>query len=372
MPLNSDTKLQLLMKFSEEISKANTTEAVLELVSEEVEKILNAQQCNVFLIDAANNQLWSKIGKNSIKQEIRVPLGKAVIGLVAKEGKSIIMDDPYNDKRFSREMDHVMGQKTYNLIVTPINDVKGNTIGVIKVINKRDKQPFTNADEALLLFFGRIASRTIENAQLYDSLRRSQLETIEKLAIAAEFRDRRDTSAHIKHIRAIAYLLALTMGLDRQRAEDIRNASSLHDIGKVGIPDSILLKPGKLTEEEYSEIKKHTEYGAKILSNAESSVLQLAHRIAADHHERYDGTGYPNKKAGEEIALEARIVTVADVFDALCMPRIYKESWPPAKAYDYIVNHSGTVFDPKVVDAFKIAFPIIKKIYDGIPGQRTA
>jgi response regulator RpfG family c-di-GMP phosphodiesterase len=157
-------------------------------------------------------------------------------------------------------------------------------------------------------------------------------------------------------------LIARAIGLDEKKIDDIKYASPLHDIGKVAISDSILLKPAKLTDEEFEEMKKHTLYGAKILSNAKSHLLQIACRIAQSHHEKYDGNGYPYKLKGEQIPIEAKIVSVADVFDALCMTRVYKPSWEPSRAREYILSERGKSFDPLVVDAFDSVYDKILEL----------
>ncbi|OGR64347.1 MAG: hypothetical protein A2X34_00415, partial [Elusimicrobia bacterium GWC2_51_8] len=271
---------------------------------------------------------------------------------------------------FNPEIDHLTGYHTKTILAVPLNNVGGRTIGVFEVINKTEGY-FDSDDEGILQLLGSLAASAIENAQLYESLSKSQLETIYRLAITAEYRDQQDTAIHLKHISEYSALIAQGMGLPEKEVENIRYASPLHDIGKVGIADAILLKPGKLTPTEYEEMKKHTLYGAKILCNAESQLLQIACKVASSHHEKFDGTGYPAKIKGEQIPVYARIVSVADVFDALCMPRVYKPKWGPEKARDYVVEESGHAFDPLVVDAFKKVYTGILKIYAITDGKTT-
>ncbi|MGC8867041.1 MAG: HD-GYP domain-containing protein, partial [Elusimicrobiales bacterium] len=177
-----------------------------------------------------------------------------------------------------------------------------------------------------------------------------------------EYRDQHDTAVHLRHISEYSELLAKAIGLDSKLVENIKYASPLHDIGKVAISDSILLKPARLTPEEFEEMKKHTLYGARILSNARSHLLQIACRIAQSHHEKFDGTGYPYKLKGEMIPLEARIVSVADVFDALCSARVYKPAWKLEEAKNYVLSERGKSFDPHVVDAFEEVYPTFLEI----------
>ena len=181
-------------------------------------------------------------------------------------------------------------------------------------------------------------------------LEKAQQETLQRLALAAEYRDD-DTGLHTKRVGTIAGLIAREMALPAFQVELIRRAAPLHDIGKIGISDTILLKPGKLTPEEFDTIKNHTHIGAGILSGSSSPLLQLAEEIALHHHERWDGKGYTGLQ-GEMIPLSGRIVTVADVFDALTHERPYKKAWLVADALAEIAAQSGRQFDERVVQAF--------------------
>jgi putative two-component system response regulator len=181
-------------------------------------------------------------------------------------------------------------------------------------------------------------------------LEAAQMEILERLALAAEYRDD-DTGEHTQRVGRTAALLARGMGLDAEQVEVIRRAAPLHDVGKIGIPDAILLKPGKLTEEEFVRIKTHANIGASILSGSGFSVLQMAEVIALNHHERWQGGGY-NGLVGEDIPLAGLIVSVADVFDALIHERPYKKAWPVPEAIAEIKAQSGRQFCPRVVDAF--------------------
>jgi putative two-component system response regulator len=183
-------------------------------------------------------------------------------------------------------------------------------------------------------------------------LEQSRLEILDRLALAAEYRDD-DTQQHAKRIGRTATLLARELGLSASTLRQIRHTAPIHDIGKIGIPDRILLKPGKLTSAEFEVIKTHTTIGAQMLSGSRAPSLQMAEQIALTHHERWDGTGYPNGLAGEQIPMTGRIVAVADVFDALTHDRPYKEAWPVGEAAAEIMRQATRQFDPQVVDAFE-------------------
>ena len=182
-------------------------------------------------------------------------------------------------------------------------------------------------------------------------LERSRTEMLERLAVAGEFRDH-TTQEHAWRIGGICARLVLALGLPVEESELIQRAAPLHDLGKIGITDMILLKPAKLTDEEFEVIKTHTTIGAEILAGSRSPVLRLAEQIALTHHERWDGRGYPSGLSGEDIPLAGRIVAVADVFDTLTHARPYKHAWPVEESVLEIMSQAGRQFDPGVVEAF--------------------
>jgi putative two-component system response regulator len=182
-------------------------------------------------------------------------------------------------------------------------------------------------------------------------LEASQMEMLDRLAHAAEYRDD-DTGEHIKRVGRICNHIATALGLSEQTSELIRLAAPLHDVGKIAIPDSTLLKPARLTPEEFEVVKTHTLIGARMLGDGHSDLMKMAERIALTHHERWDGTGYPAGLAGEEIPIEGRITSVADVFDALTNERPYKAAWSREDALAEIRRQTGKQFDPAVVEVF--------------------
>jgi CHASE2 domain-containing sensor protein len=189
-----------------------------------------------------------------------------------------------------------------------------------------------------------------------EELRETQLEVVRRLAQAAESRDG-ETGQHIERMSLLCERLALAAGMSATEAELLRHASALHDIGKIGIPDRVLLKPDKLDAEEWEIMKSHAELGANMLADSRTELLQVAEVVARTHHERWDGTGYPAGLAGEEIPLVGRICTIADVFDAFTSARPYKKAWTVAEALAEIRRQSGRQFDPRMVEAFLGLFP---------------
>ena len=201
----------------------------------------------------------------------------------------------------------------------------------------------------------RIKERT---EQLYQA----QIDTIHRLSRAIEYRDS-ETGIHTARMGLYIYHLATAIGFDPDECEIISTASSLHDIGKIAIPDSILKKPGKLTPQETEIMMTHPTIGAQLLSGSTSKFLQMGEDIALTHHERWDGTGYPNGLKGKETPLVGRICGLCDVFDALTCKRPYKEAWTVEQAVEEIQKGSGSQFDPQVVDCFMKALPQIRSVH---------
>ncbi len=189
----------------------------------------------------------------------------------------------------------------------------------------------------------------------------TRLEIVRCLGKAAEYKDN-ETGAHVLRMSHYSRIVALALGLSDAHADLLLHAAPMHDIGKIGIPDSILCKPGRLTEQEWEIMRQHTVIGAQILGNHPSGLLRLAATIALCHHEKWDGSGYPRGLAGEDIPLEARIVAIADVFDALTSVRPYKRAWSVDDAVELIRSESGGHFDPRVVEAFLESLPEILQI----------
>lgn len=207
----------------------------------------------------------------------------------------------------------------------------------VRMLNKAMKQQNQLLEE-------KVYERTRE-------LDETRLEIIRRLGRAAEYRDN-ETGLHIIRMSQYSQIIGMADGMTESEADMLLNASPMHDIGKIGIPDQILLKPGKLTPEEWEIMKTHSTIGAEILSGHESELMQVAREIALHHHEKWDGSGYPNGQTGDEIPLVGRIVAIADVFDALTTVRPYKKAWKVEDAVDYIAQNRATHFDPRLVDLF--------------------
>ncbi len=219
-----------------------------------------------------------------------------------------------------------------------------------------------------------LAEQAVELNRKYEDamarINRREEEIIWRLSKAIGIRDG-DTGNHIDRVSYIAGMIAEELGLDQEFCRMIFLASPLHDVGKLGVPDSVLLKPSKLSADEFKEMQKHTELGAQILGGSSSKLIQIAETIAANHHEKWDGTGYPKGLKGTDIPIEARIVAIADVLDALCSDRPYKKAWPLDAAFAEILNASGKHFDPACVAAFCRRWPDIRQTFSPAQSNDT-
>ncbi len=235
---------------------------------------------------------------------------------------------------------------------------------VIRETRDKDSQLAATNDQ-LLKFAEDMGTTFAGLKKAYSDMETAYLDTIHRLSLAAEYKDE-DTGEHIARMSSYSALLAEKLGLADKQVQNIRYASPMHDIGKIGIPDAILLKKGRLTKEEFDVIKTHATIGGDILAHSQAEILQLAETIARTHHEKWNGGGYPRGLAGEKIPLEGRIVALADVFDALTSTRPYKEAYPLTVAVDIIKKESESHFDPRVVKVFLAHLDVVQQIMDGV------
>ena len=368
--MNVEQKLYKLTEIGIALSSERNLRVLLSKILTEARAFTNAEGGSLYI--RKRDQLAFTVSQNDVlysqQDTIRCQVfrGKmleidanSIAGYAALTKKTINLADAYNipkdaPYKIDRSFDIQNQYRTKSMLVIPMGETNDELIGVLALINARsgDKViPFAKEYELLISALASQAAVAIHNAQLNQQLQDAYLDTILRLSRAAEFRDK-DTAFHLEKISTYSTIIAEQLGFSQKYLDDIRYASPMHDIGKIGISDSILLKPGKLTKDEFEQMKKHTIYGADILKNANSDVLELSLKIALTHHEKYDGSGYPTGLKGEEIPWGGRIVAIADVFDALTSKRCYKEAWETQKAIDYITELSGKQFDPKVVKAF--------------------
>jgi putative two-component system response regulator len=253
----------------------------------------------------------------------------------------------------------------YEALATGANDVLQRPIDAIEFWARLKNMMALRLHQHLLA--DRAAHLALEVAKATAEIAHREDEMITRLARAAEFRDP-ETGGHIMRMARYSHMIAVQMGLPRGQCDLIMKAAPMHDIGKVAIPDNILLKPGKLTPEEFEVMKGHAEAGYRILRGSASQMLRIAAGIARSHHEKYDGSGYPLGLSGGMIPLPARIVAIADVFDALTSARAYKDGWPVDQALHFLASGSGSHFDPVCVSAFMARADDVRRIQAAFPG----
>lgn len=358
LPTKSDP-LVSLVKISRSITALTDIDELLKVIAEETKNAIQADRCTVFLWDKDTDELWSKValGLDS-SQEIRFPADKGLAGYVVKTGESLNIADAYNDPRFNPEVDNKTGYRTKTILCMPIMNNNRETIGAFQVINKIDGV-FTKNDEDLLVAIGGSASIALENAQLFDQqlqLYREQKllfeSFIDTLATSIDARDK-ITAGHSTRVRLYSTLLADAIAMPPKEKSLLEKAAILHDIGKIGIRDSVLQKDGKLTDEEYKHIQEHVRITHNILNKIYMSPdFRIITEMACSHHEKWDGTGYYRHLKGEEITLGGRILAVADVFDAITSKRHYRDKMPIANVLDILIKGSGSHFDKNLVDTF--------------------
>ncbi len=348
--LTDGEKLDIIFKYTHEVNSAKDMDSTLLVLANMGRDIVSAERCSLWLIDSTGKKLYTKVAHGVDKIEIEIDFG--VVGACIREGKTLIINDPYNDERFHAEVDKQTGFVTKSILVEPLVDSKGEVIGAIQVLNKKtDDGKFSEEDIELLVVAAGFSGNSLESFKLNLEIEESQNETIWMLGEICEKRSL-ETGKHTTRVAKYSVAVAEAMGLPSEDIHLLRQASSLHDLGKMGIRDSVLLKPGKLTFEEFEEMKNHSKIGYNMIKDSKNRILQTGAIISLEHHEKYNGKGYPYGLKGEEINVFARITAIADVFDAISSTRCYKEAWSIQESFDLIKSERGEHFDPKVVDAF--------------------
>lgn len=256
-----------------------------------------------------------------------------------------------------------MGINKYDAKYSDADQLKKYADDLVKIYqSEKQKRNELEAANLQLIKYGHDLNRSVSELKAANlELQKAYLDTIYRLVIAAEYKDE-DTGDHIIRIGHYSSLIAEKLGMSEAKTKDMLYASPMHDIGKIGIPDHILLKPGRLTDEEFDIVKTHTAIGGKILSNSNAKIIMLAEQIALSHHEKWNGQGYPKGLSGKDIPLAGRIVAIADVFDALISKRPYKKTFSLETAINIIKKERGQHFDPDMLDIFLANMDEIIKI----------
>lgn len=369
LPIKSDP-LVSLVKIGRSITAVTDINVLLKVIAEETKIAIQADRCTVFMYDKEKNELWSKVALGMDSQEIRFPADRGLAGYVVKTGEPLNIPDAYNDLRFNPDIDKETGYRTKTILCMPIKNNNKEIIGAFQVLNKLNGV-FTKGDEDLLAAIGGSASIALENAQLFEQqkeLYKEQKELFESfidtLATSIDARDK-ITAGHSSRVKLYSMLLVDELGCDEKFKELVEKAAILHDIGKIGIRDSVLQKEGKLTDDEYKHIQEHVRITHDILEKIHMSQdFKTITEIACSHHEKYDGSGYYRHLSGENIPYGGRILAVADVFDAITSKRHYRDKMPIQNVIDILLSGKDKHFDGNLVDTFlKISVDKIIRVF---------
>ncbi|MCP5105706.1 MAG: GAF domain-containing protein [bacterium] len=392
-----------ILEINEKISHIKDVDSLLDRVLHEARDITSADAGSIYLLTGdkltfeyvQNDTLMKKQTRSNkylySKQEIEIN-GDSISGYVALNREPLVIDDVYSlpadvPYTFNRSFDESSSYHTQSVLTVPLMTSRDRITGVLQIINAKNDEggvvPFSSEDEILVSFFANQAAVAIERAKM-------TREVILRMIRIAEMRDPKETGLHVTRVGTYAIEIYQQWAAKRnipekevKRVKDILKISAmLHDVGKVGIADAILKKKARLNENEYDCMKLHTVFGARLFRDSNSDWDDMSAEIALNHHEKWDGTGYPGYienihsddflcgpgKKGEEIPLTARIVALADVYDALMSKRAYKESWKEQDVLDYIRLEKGKHFDPELVEVFMEIYDVIQAIRDKYSG----
>jgi putative nucleotidyltransferase with HDIG domain len=349
-----EDKLNIRERLIHALELVNTTldlNTVLEMLMTIANQLIDTEASSILLMDEEKGQLYFTAATGTKKDEIKkiyLAKGEGIAGWVAEHGQPLHIADVSKDKRFSKKSDRTTGFITRSILAVPLK-IEDKLIGVVEVVNKKKGEKFTSEDIELLQTLSTTGALAIQKARLYQDLSDLFISAVRAIADAIEAKDPY-TRGHCERMRHFSLMIAEELNLSEKEKRNVELSALLHDVGKIGVPERILLKDGKLTQEEFEEIKKHPVIGAEIL--AEIKQLKEVIPGVKYHHERYDGKGYPEGLNGENIPLIARIMAVTDAYDAMTSDRPYRKGLSKEIADKELVRLKGQQFDPKCVDAF--------------------
>ncbi|MDR1839735.1 MAG: HD domain-containing protein [Treponema sp.] len=418
--MKNETDLKLLIQLDSELNQIQDVDVLLERILYEARYVTHADAGSIYITIPAgkgkegieklsfkysqNDTIQKTLppGQKTVYSVFSLPINeKSISGYCALNKTLINVPDMYNipsesPYSFNSSFDVIAGYKTISSLTTPLIAADKKLMGVIQVLNSKDKDgnvvPFTSDDEILLTHFANNATIVLQRAYITRTM-------ILRMIKMAELRDPKETGTHVNRVSGYAMDIYDRWAYHHKVPEvekikfrdNLKISSMLHDVGKVAIPDSILQKPARFTPEEFKIMQNHTVYGAGLFIDANSPVDLLSKDIALTHHENWDGTGYPGwvnpitekaertddkgnplGKKGEEIPFGGRIVAIADVYDALCSKRVYKEPWSEEDVLNEMRKLSGTKFDPELTEIFFEILPSIKNIQNAYPEEKEA
>ena len=406
--LTEKQKFGKIISLGIEITQVKDLDVLLERILKEARLLVNADAGSIYVKEddklkfsySQNDTLQLRQpGRKLIYSTFKMPINnQSIAGYVANTGDLLNLQDAYKlpstlPFSFNRKYDDLSGYRTQSMLTFPLKTNRGDTIGVLQLINAKNAKgkpiAFSKKDEPLILHFANMAAVAIERAQMTRSM---ILRTIKM----AELRDPKETGAHVNRVASYSVAIYEHWAAKRRVPHEVleknrdilRMAAMLHDVGKVAIADAILKKPARLDDAEREIIKQHTFMGARLFAEQYSEFDDASASVALNHHEKWDGTGYPGHinpfdtkvlpgyensdgsprpKKGEEIPVFGRLVALADVYDALSSKRAYKEKWDEAQVLDELKACSGTHFDPEMVETFFACIDTIRNIAERYP-----
>lgn len=346
MSNNAEQIVATIFEYITKIQPLRDYEEILMQLAHMGRSLAEADRCTVWVVDNTKDELWTKVAHGI--ETIHIPLSSGIVGHAIESRKPMIINDVHENGHFNAEVDRQTGYETTNMMVIPMFNRHNDIIGAFQVINKNEGD-FNDMDMRYLMLAASYSAETLDAAILADENDQTQKEMIFLMSEAVEKRSK-ETGNHIKRVAAYSRILATAYGLSEEDTYTLEFASPMHDIGKIGIPDAILNKPGKHTVEEFAIMKTHALLGYEILSASPKGMLKAAAIVAYEHHEKWNGNGYPKGLKGDEIHIYGRITAVADVFDALGSDRCYKKAWPLDEILKLFKEESGEHFDPRLVE----------------------
>lgn len=402
--LNEKQKLTQIINLGLEVAQVKDIDVLLERLLTEARQFVNADAGSIYIKEGAelkfsytqNETIRKKLpeGKKLIYSTFAIPINeKSIAGHAALTGKTLNIKDVYKlpdgvPYSFDRQYDEISRYRTKSMLTFPLKTHRGDVIGVLQLINALDRDkniiPFAEEDEPFIMHFANNAAIAVERAMMTRAI-------ILRMIRMAELRDPKETGPHVNRVASYSVEIyetwALRSGIPEKEInrnkDTLRMAAMLHDVGKVAISDVILKKPARLDTNEMEIMKQHTYLGARLFSDAYSDFDEVASIVALNHHEKWDGKGYPGHidimtgkplpnfesgkgaalgKREEEIPLFGRIVAIADVYDALSSRRVYKESWDESKVLETLKEDSGKHFDPDLISVFFASLDAIRNI----------